>query len=44
MISQQCHRSFLKEHVNNALSFVVTQEMLSRPGLCAFIWKENRDL
>ena len=33
MISQQCHRSFLKEHVNNALSFVVTQEMLSRPGV-----------
>jgi len=33
MLSQQCHRSFLKEHVNNALSFVVTQEMLSRPGV-----------
>ncbi len=33
MISQQCHRSFLKKHVNNALSFVVTQEMLSRPSV-----------
>jgi hypothetical protein len=33
MLSQQCHRSFLKEHVNNALSFAVTQEMRSRPGI-----------
>jgi hypothetical protein len=30
---QQCHRDYLKEHVNNALTFVVTQEMIQRPGV-----------
>jgi hypothetical protein len=33
MILQQCHRDFLKEHVNNALTFEVTRAMLARPGL-----------
>jgi len=28
---QQCHRDYLKEHVNNALTFVVTQTMTQRP-------------
>jgi hypothetical protein len=30
MIYQQCHRNFLKEHVNNALSFAVTQDLTRR--------------
>ncbi len=33
MLSQQCHRQFLTAHVNNALSFTVTQAMLRRPGV-----------
>jgi hypothetical protein len=30
---QQCHRDYLKEHVNNALTFVVTQTMVQRSGI-----------
>jgi hypothetical protein len=33
MISQQCHRDYLNARVNNALSFVVTQEMINRDGI-----------
>jgi hypothetical protein len=33
MILQQCHRDFLKEHVNNALTFDVTRHMLAQPGI-----------
>jgi hypothetical protein len=33
MIYQQCHRNYLQEHVNNALSFVVTQELIRRPNV-----------
>jgi len=33
MIYQQCHRDYLREHVNNALSFVVTQSLIRRPGI-----------
>lgn len=33
MVYQQCHREFLKEHVNNALSFTVTQQLVRRPGI-----------
>jgi hypothetical protein len=32
MISQQCHQDYLSARVNNALSFVVTQTMISRTG------------
>jgi hypothetical protein len=32
LLSQQCHRDFLSAHVNNALSFSVTREMLGRAG------------
>jgi hypothetical protein len=38
MVLQQCHRDFLKEHVNNALSFAVTQEMLSRPEVASVFY------
>lgn len=31
MLYQQCHRDYLRDHVNNALSFVVTRELISRP-------------
>jgi hypothetical protein len=30
MIHQQCHHEYLREHVNNALSFVVTQNLIRR--------------
>lgn len=33
MISQQCHRDYLRARVNNALSFVVTQTMVSRTSI-----------
>lgn len=33
MISQQCHRDYLNARVNNALTFVVTQTMISRPDI-----------
>jgi hypothetical protein len=33
LISQQCHRDFLSARVNNALSFVVTETMVNRPGI-----------
>jgi len=33
LLYQQCHREFLSAHVNNALSFTVTQKMLCRPGV-----------
>ena len=31
MLYQQCHRDYLADHVNNALSFVVTQTLIRRP-------------
>lgn len=33
MVYQQCHRDFLREHANNALSFVVTQNLVRRHGI-----------
>jgi len=33
LLFQQCHRDFLAAHVNNALTFIVTQTMLARPGV-----------
>ncbi len=33
MIYQQCHRDYLREHANNALSFVVTQNFVRSPGI-----------
>jgi hypothetical protein len=33
MLYQQCHRDYLREHVNNALSFLVTQNLIRRPGI-----------
>jgi hypothetical protein len=33
LISQQCHGDYLNDRVNNALSFVVTQTMVNRPGI-----------
>ncbi|MGA8762858.1 MAG: hypothetical protein WB562_08345 [Candidatus Sulfotelmatobacter sp.] len=31
MLYQQCHSNYLREHVNNALSFTVTQNLVRRP-------------
>ena len=33
MLSQQCLREFLNARVNNALTFVVTETMVNRPGI-----------
>lgn len=33
MLYQQCLREYLPEHVNNAMSFVVTQTMVDRPSV-----------
>lgn len=33
MVYQQCHRDYLREHVNNALSFVVTQHLIRNLGV-----------
>jgi len=33
LISQQCLRDYLSNRVNNAIVFVVTQEMVKRPGV-----------
>jgi hypothetical protein len=38
MLYQQCHRDFLKEHVNNALSFTVTQAMIGRPNILSIFY------
>jgi hypothetical protein len=38
MLYQQCHRDFLEEHVNNALSFTVTAELLSRPSISSVLY------
>lgn len=33
MVYQQCHRDCLREHVNNALSFMVTRDVMQRPNM-----------
>ena len=38
LLYQQCHRDFLTEHVNNALSFVVTQTMVQRPQINCILY------
>lgn len=38
MLYQQCHRDFLKEHVNNALGFVVTETMIQRPEVKSILY------
>lgn len=38
MLYQQCHRDYLSEHVNNALSFVVTRAMVERPHVRSILY------
>jgi hypothetical protein len=38
MLYQQCLRQFLPRHVNNALSFMVTQALLARPGVRTILY------
>jgi hypothetical protein len=38
MLYQQCHRDHLRAHVNNALSFVVTQTMVARPQVRSILY------
>lgn len=38
MLYQQCHRDYLTEHVNNALSFVVTKAMVERPQIKSILY------
>ena len=33
MVYQQCHSDYLRDHAPNALSFTVTEELVSRPGV-----------
>jgi hypothetical protein len=33
MLYQQCHRDYLRDHVNNALSFVVTRALIQKPRI-----------
>jgi hypothetical protein len=33
LLYQQCHRDFLRQKVNNALSFIVTKTLVNRPGI-----------
>jgi hypothetical protein len=38
MLYQQCHREYLTGHVNNALSFVVTRTVISRPEVRSILY------
>jgi len=38
MLYQQCRREYLTAHVNNALSFTVTQAMIGRDGVRAILY------
>lgn len=38
MLYQQCHRDFLREHVNNALGFVVTETMIKRSAVKSILY------
>lgn len=38
LLFQQCHRDFLTSHVNNALSFIVTQTMMARSGVRSILY------
>jgi len=38
LLWQQCHRDYLTRHVNNALSFVVTRTVLSRPNTTSVLY------
>jgi hypothetical protein len=38
MLYQQCQRDFLPLHVNNALSFTVSQTVLARPGVHSILY------
>lgn len=38
MLYQQAHRDYLSAHVNNALSFVVTQTMIKRDGVRSILY------
>lgn len=38
LLYQQCHRDYLREHVNNALSFIVTQLLIRRPQVSGIFY------
>jgi len=38
MLYQQCDERYLRRYINNALSFVVTKEMLSRPHIKSILY------
>jgi hypothetical protein len=38
MLYQQCHRDYLADHVNNALGFIVTKEMVNRPQIKSILY------
>jgi hypothetical protein len=38
MLYQQCHRDYLRDHVNNALSFSVTKTMIERSEINSILY------
>jgi hypothetical protein len=38
MLYQQCLRDYLADHVNNALGFIVTKEMINRPSIKSILY------
>jgi hypothetical protein len=38
MLYQQCRREYLRDHVNNALSFIVTKTMVERPEIDSILY------
>ncbi len=38
LLSQQCHRDFLRDRVNNALTFIVTETMLERSAIFSIFY------
>ena len=38
MLYQQCRRDYLRDHVNNALGFVVTQTLIHRPEINSILY------
>jgi hypothetical protein len=38
MLYQQCHRDYLADHVNNALGFIVTKNMVERPQIKSILY------
>jgi hypothetical protein len=38
MLYQQCHRKYLSDYVNNALCYIVSKEMITRPAIKSILY------